>query len=561
MSPVTRTHARRGITVGAIVALGAAAAAPAYAAIVDDPITASAPSAALAVAPIGTYETGVFDASAAEIVAFHAQTRRLFSVDAEAGHVRVLDVKNPSRPTELFALTTAGIVASDGSTIPATAEANSVAVREDGLVVVAVENDPKTDDGWLAFFKANGKGKALGAVRVGAQPDMVTVSPDGAYAVSANEGEPNDAFDVDPEGSVSVVALPKNEKAPTQADVRTATFHAYEGAALPAGVRVFGPTVGDGHPVSRNLEPEYVAVDPASATAYVTVQEANAVAVVDLRSATVSDLFSLGAKDFSAAGNGIDPSDKDKAIAIRTVPVKGLYMPDSIASYEVDGATYLVTANEGDSRDDWGGYEESTRVADLADEGLLCDGLLTDAQLDKKDLGRLKVSTASGFDASTGCYDELYAFGGRSFSIWTTSGAQVFDSGDDFERITAEAVPAFFNASNDASGFDDRSDDKGPEPEGVTVGEVDGRTYAFVGLERVGGVMVYDITDPAAAAFVTYVNNRDFGADPGTGAAGDLGPEGLAFIPAEDSPTRAPLLAVGNEVSGTTTVFSITPQR
>ena len=39
--------------------------------------------------------------------------------------------------------------------------------------------------------------------------------------------------------------------------------------------------------------------------------------------------------------------------------------------------------------------------------------------------------------------------------------------------------------------------------------------------------------------------------------AGDLGPEGLVFIPAAQSPNGRPLLVVGNEVSGTTAVLQL----
>ncbi|WP_228373637.1 choice-of-anchor I family protein [Demequina soli] len=561
MSSATRPLARRGLAVGAAVALGAAAASPAYAAIVAGPASLSAPDAAVALTPLGTYETGVFDASAAEIVAFHARSQQLYSVDANVGEVNVIDQSDPSAPTLVGTLAVAGIVDASGAVIPEGSEANSVAVRDDGLVVVAVESATKTDRGWLAFFDTDGD--ALGAVRVGAQPDMVTVTPDGRMAVTADEGEPNDAYDVDPEGTVSVVTLPKKVAVPTQDAVRIADFHAYEGDALPDGVRVFAGIDGIDHPVSRNLEPEYVAVDAKSRTAYVTLQEADAVAVVDLASATVADVWSLGAKDLSIEGNGIDPSDKDGAIAIQTVPVKALYQPDSIATYTSRGTTYLVTANEGDSRDDWGDYEESVRIKDLGKDGVapLCHGVLTSAQLGNAALGRLTVSKASGLSADGSCYEDLYAFGGRSFSIWTTDGTQVFDSGDDFERITAETLPAYFNSSNDGTEMDNRSDNKGPEPEGVTIGEIRGRTYAFVGLERIGGVMTYDITSPAAPSFVQYVNNRDFAADPESSAAGDLGPEGLAFIAAKDSPTGEAMVAVGNEVSGTTTTFSVTPTK
>jgi len=552
--------------------------------VVADPVALSADGARVALSPLGSYATGVFDESAAEIVAFHARSERLFSVNAQAGEVTVLDVARPSSPRKLFALETTGVRAADGSTVPGGAVANSVAVRPDGLGVVAVEAPDKVSDGWLVVFDAAGDGEALGAWRVGALPDMVTITPDGRRAVVANEGEPADDFSVDPEGSVSVVDLPrrvtgkhagKHAGTVAQDAVRTATFHAFEGDRLPDGVRVFGPDVAgpDGSSerrVSRNLEPEYVTVSKDSRTAYVALQEANAVAEIDLRAARTADLWSLGSKDHSVPGQGLDPSDKDGEAAVREVPVRGLYMPDGIASYTSRGQTYLVTANEGDARE-WGDYAEPARVKDLGDDGLapVCADSPAAGLLDDADLGRLNVTTASGLRADGSCYEELYAFGGRSFSVWTTDGELVFDSGDTFEQVTAEALGDAFNTNHTETKGDGRSDDKGPEPENLAIGEVAGRTYAFVGLERAGGVMVYDVTRPERAAFVTYVSNRDYAVsvedaiDDGTApadalaGAGDLGPEGLAFVPASDSPTHRPLLAVANEVSGTTTLFQV----
>ena len=172
-------------------------------------------------------------------------------------------------------------------------------------------------------------------------------------------------------------------------------------------------------------------------------------------------------------------------------------------------------------------------------------------------LGRLNITTNRGRNAVTGVYEELFAFGARSFSIWTTDGAQVFDSADDLEWLTAAALPANFNASHTSNSRDSRSDDKGPEPEGVTIGKAFGTTYAFIGLERIGGVVVYNINDPLAPVLVDYVNVRDFAAAPNTAAAGDLGPEGLLFIPEDDSPNGQPLLVIGNEISGTTRILQI----
>ncbi len=268
----------------------------------------------------------------------------------------------------------------------------------------------------------------------------------------------------------------------------------------------------------------------------------------------VTDIIGLGVKDHSVEGNGIDASDRDDAINIETYPVFGLFMPDAIASYEFDGVNYFVTANEGDARD------EDARVEDL-DLDPTAFPNAAELQLEEN-LGRLEVSTIDGDTDGDGDFDELYAYGARSFTIFDAEGNLIFDSGDDFEQITAELIPEFFNSTNDENGsFDSRSDAKGPEPEGVVIGEVDGRTFAFIGLERVGGIMVYDITNPAEASFVDYLNNRNFDveaelADGSTNpAVGDLGPEGLTFISAEDSPTGEALLAVSNEVSGTTTLY------
>lgn len=518
--------------------------------------------AALTLTPLGTYETGVFDESAAEIVAFHAATQRAFVINAKLAQVDVLDASDPTNPQLIGVIKGAGI-------------ANSIAIRPDGLGVIALESETKTDPGAVAFFDAtSGDFEIIGQVSVGSLPDMVTISADGHYAVVANEGEPSGDFGIDPEGSISIITLPTTLTSATQSDVKTATFHDYEATGtktLPADVLIFGPTPhGDDNPVSRNLEPEYVTI--TGDQAYVTLQENNAIAVVDLPTAQVTDILPLGFKDYSLPGNALDASDRDGQINIKNYPgLFGIYQPDGIASYTAAGQTYLVTANEGDARE-WGNYAQAARVKSLAKDGYgpICADSSLANQTKDEDLGRLQVSIEHGLKSEPGtgpntdanCYDALYTLGGRSFSIWNTQGEQVFDSGDDFEQITAAQNPEFFNSNHTESNFEGRSDDKGPEPEGLTVGQVGAKTYAFIGLERVGGVMVYDITTPDDATFVTYLNNRDFSESVADGGnlseAGDLGPEGLAFVPATDSPTGTPMLIVGNEVSGTTTFFDIT---
>jgi len=265
------------------------------------------------------------------------------------------------------------------------------------------------------------------------------------------------------------------------------------------------------------------------------------------------ETVSIGIIDF-AIGAGIDASNEDGEINIANWPVYGLFLPDAIAAYEADGETYIVTANEGDSRD-YDGFGEEERVKDLT----LDPARFPDAESLQADenLGRLKTTSTLGDLDGDGDYDRIFSYGSRSFSIFDVYGNLVYDSGDEFEQRTAQLIPEYFNSSNDETGFDDRSDDKGPEPEAVEIGVMNGRTYAFIGLERVGGIMVYDISMPWDSHFVAYLNNRDWEGDPEADEGGDLGPEGLEFIAAADSPTRTPLLVVSNEVSGSTTIYDL----
>ncbi|MBD1876226.1 choice-of-anchor I family protein [Nodosilinea sp. FACHB-131] len=488
--------------------------------------------------PVGTYSTGVFDASAAEIVVHDPATQRLFVVNANVPTVEVLDISDPSNPTKLFNIDPSAYGAG----------ANSVAISN-GIVAVAIESEEKTDPGSVVFFDIDGN--FLNAVTVGALPDMLTFTPDGTKVLVANEGEPNADYSIDPEGSISIIDLSGGVENLTQANVTTAdftTFNDQRDALVADGVRIFGPNAT----VAQDVEPEYIAVTGDSRTAYVALQENNALAVVDIASGAVTDILPLGYKDHSVVP--LDASDRDDAINITTYPnLFGLYLPDAISLYEAGGATYIVTANEGDARE-YDTFAEEARVSDLKLDPVAFPNA-AEIQADEI-LGRLTVTTTLGDANGDGLYEELYALGGRSFSIWDTQGNLVYDSGAEFEQTIAELFPAEFNSDNSENGsFDSRSDAKGPEPEGVTVGEVNGRTYAFIGLERFGGVMTYDITNPTEAFFVDFVNNRDFEGNAEDGTAGDLGAEGLVFIPAADSPSGNPLVVVANEVSGSTTVF------
>jgi hypothetical protein len=933
----------------------------------------------LNISKLGTYSVGIFSdvVSGAEISAHDPKSQRLFVVNGAQNHIEVLNIKNPSAPVKLFSI--------DCS--PYGSQPNSVACN-DGVVAVAMQAAVKTDAGKAVFFDIDGN--LAGQVTVGALPDMITFSPNGRYVLVANEGEPSDDYQTDPEGSVSIIQ-PKFGKiknpqgrgkvlALKSATVRTAGFTAFNNATLDSSVRIFGP----GASVAQDLEPEYITVAADSRTAYVTLQENNAIATIDLASATVTRIKGLGFKDHSlvdaitetftfkdaalpvigttvgnqaiklggfsglafegidevtgnykfitntdrgpngeptgvirpfllpdfspevvrfelnrdtgaltitqrialkrsdgttpitgrpnlqvaegtantayndetgvdllgntlavdpfggdfegivvdptdgsfwmcdeyrpaiyhfnssgilidrfvpigtaaaagqedgyygtevlpaviaqrrqnrgfegialyggkiyafvqsparnpvsasngslnalqnvrlvemdttthvtrqfiytldnanlggdpntradkigdmvsmgngdflaverdddsvrdgdaantiekkiyrfnltnatdvssmsgligmtgktvdqltvaemlansitpvmktlqvdlvAAGydnvqkveglalvdpftlavindndfqvagitinnttgtftlnsgynpepivlglidmqsNSLDASDKDNVINIRPWPVKGMYLPDTIGSFKVGKRTYLVTANEGDSRD-YAGFSEESRVKDLTLDPVafpLWATLRKDSNL-----GRLKVTKTLGKN-SDNKYSELYSFGGRSFSIWNDAGEQVFDSGDLIEQIIAAdpVYGAIFNAGHTNVTRDDRSDDKGPEPEALAIGEIKGSVYAFLGLERISGFMTFDITDPTSPRFLGYINNRDPNTTPALGVGGDVGPEGLLFIEAKDSPTRKPMLAISNEVSSTVTFYNI----
>lgn len=233
----------------------------------------------------------------------------------------------------------------------------------------------------------------------------------------------------------------------------------------------------------------------------------------------------------------IDASDRDGGYSPNYWPVVGMYQPDGIASFTVNGETYLVTANEGDARD-YEGYSEESRVGDVTLDPLYFANI--DVLQREDQLGRLKITTANGDPDGDGVFSALHSFGGRSFSIWSNDGRLVFDSAADFERNT-QKNGVWINPESE-----NRSDDKGPEPEGVVIGEIGRRIYAFIGLERAGGIMVYDITDPAKPVFQQWAYHPEH-----------ISPEGLAFVPAHESPDGHPLLLVSHEVSGTVVIYRV----
>ncbi|WP_394203723.1 choice-of-anchor I family protein [Shewanella waksmanii] len=525
---------------------------------------------------IGRYESGVFGQSAAEIVDFHKASQHIFVINAQSGQVDIIDgrglIADTVAPEQQYTLNNLAKVAQiDVATDLGLAHlggVNSLAIYDD-LLAVAIERgdgqgNSKQANGFVAFYQLDSQAQPslVKSVEVGVLPDNVVFSHDGSKVIVANEGEPNDAYTLDPQGSVSVIAVTNGVPADVASSIGFSDFN--QGQArhdeLSDKIKINGPDAT----IAQDLEPEYIAVAQDNRQAYVSLQENNAIAVIDLEQLTVVSILPLGLKDFGLLENAIDASDKDDAINIQAYTgVFGMYQPDTIASYQWNGANFIVSANEGDARD-YSGFSEEVRADDLI---LDPNHPQFAAAQDKTQLGRLKVTTSMGDTDGDGDYDQIVAYGGRSFSIWDTSGNLVFDSGNQITRITAAVLGKNFNNHNEESKGDSRSDDKGAEPEALAIGEIGGKHYAFVGLERTSGFMIFDISNPFAVQFIDYVVNRDFSVEfeidgediSGTPElAGDLGPEGMKFIAAKDSPTDSPLLVIGNEVSGTTAVYQLT---
>ncbi len=467
---------------------------------------------------IGSLINGTGDEGFAEISAFDPHTTKLFIVNPNDGELSVWDLSDPVIPVQGVDISLSGIP-------------NSVAAHN-GLIAVALENaSNKQANGIIATYDAKSQ-VLLNSYQAGALPDMVTFSPDGKYIVAANEGEPNDLYTVDPEGSITIIEVESGEAS-------TIGFTAFNQQAIGNNFRVFGPDAT----LAQDIEPEYIAISDDSKTAYVALQENNGIAIVNLKTKTITDVIGLGVKDYALPGNQIDASDKDNLVGnFQNWPVFGFYHPDAITFAKIKGQQCLITANEGDSRD-YDGFSEEKRVKDLNLDPDIFPEAAT-LQLEEN-LGRLKTTTANGDIDGDGDYDKIYAYGARSFTIWSTTGAIIYDSGDQIGKTVFDLDPTAFN-NNEGGEADKRSDDKGAEPEAVQTLKVGNKTLLFVGLERTGGVMVYDITNPSHPIFLEWL--RD---------ATDISPEGLTVVKASDSPTGNPLIIVTHEVSNSVAIYEV----
>lgn len=479
-------------------------------------------------------------AGASEVVAH--EDGLLYVTNGTLGRIDILDIG-----------TNAALNSIDLTALPDFAGVQSVDVKN-GVVAAAVSQAPEDVDifdapqsiaqpGFIAFFDAD-TGALLSTVETGNLPDAVKFSPDGRTLAVAGEGEFNEdsAHANDPLGTVTLIDVTD----PTNPQARIIDFTAFNGledAARAAGIRV-----KEGASIAADVEPELSAFSPDGSKLFVSLQENNAMARIDVATGRIESVVSLGTVDFSTDSK-LDAKD-DGIINIRNFDnLVGLRMPDTIATFGVggdDSRTYILTANEGDDR----GFD-AARVSQLAAQGRI------DPSVNIAGLERLTVSTVDGDTDGDGDIDVLHTFSSRSFSIFDDTGNLVFDSGDDFEQIIAARAPERFNDDQGRSGNENRSDNKGPEPEAAAVGQVGDRTFAFIGLERDSGIMIYDVTNPARSFFVDYIEPR-FVKDTAEGEIALHSPETIIFIPADESASGKPQISVAYEISGSTAVFDLT---
>lgn len=505
--------------------------------IVDNDKQAPVPSQQIQLNYIGSFDPSGTNNSSTEIVVHDPSTQRLFTISSITDVFDIIDFSTPTTPS---VVKTVDMAPYGGIT--------SIAVKN-GIIAAASPNTNPQQNGSVVFFDINGN--FLKQVTVGALPDMITFSPDGTKVVTANEGEPNDAYTVDPEGTISIIDISGGIGNLTQTNVTTLNFNNFDNqvAALTAtGLR----KVRTNNTLSQDLEPEYVTISADSQKAWVTLQENNAIAEVNLATKTITGIWGLGKKDMSLPGNGFDASDNNGEVLIANWPVKAYYVPDAVQNYKVGNTQYIVTANEGDEKD-LSGYSERTTVG--ANTYILDPAIFPNSAVLKTshNLGRFRVSSATGNTDGDSDFEEMAALGARSFSIFNADTKQiVYDSGDQFERYIAANYPLLFNVDNESNTVKNRSRAKGPEPEGVALGSINGQTYAFITLERTGGVMVYNITDPNHPTFTDYKHSRSTSA-----YGGDNGPEGIIYIAPENTTTNKGYVIIANEISGTLSMYEV----
>ncbi len=571
----------------------------------DEPPLTQTPPTAVSLSLLGRYSTGQFGAGAATGLAYYGGDKTAYVVNEHDNRIDVLSLTTPATPQRSARIDASALAATAlsrpmGKVSAVAAFDDPVATNDRDRIAITVKGAGVSDNGAVVILKA-GDRSLVKVFATGVGPRSVTFSQDGRFIVTADEGAPAPDYSVDPEGSISVVDQTPTPVAPATTAPPVITvldFRAFNLSGvtpIPATSRE-NEILSDVRFTGRAGITRAVDLMPAVVTtavngrAYVSMPENNAMASVAMSTPSrIETIVGIGSKDFNTATSRMDASDQDAGGLLTARPVSGLRQAGGLVAYRNADEILLLSANTGAPRL-LPGFNDTTRAATL----LLDPAKFPDAATlqQNANLGRLIVSTLDGNAPATAGstppppaapipavpqdpdIETILTFGARSFSILRATGFPIYDSGDDFERITLERLGSNFNSAAEANGTgDSQSDDQGPAPKAIAIGQIDGAAFAFIGLSEVGGVMSYALDSRLRSGrFLDYRNERVFtvdtsnatdanadGAIDSNPAAGDLGPSAMVFVPISASPTADSLLLMTNEVSGTTTVYAVRP--
>ena len=163
----------------------------------------------LNVSQVGQYDSGAGEGGT-EILAYDENLNRAFVTNGAESALDILSFKG-LESGEFQTIESSKRVFLKDFGIENVNDITSVASHPTkDMIALSVVSNPKTDPGYVVLLTKDGE--YLTKVQVGALPDMVTFTPDGTKLLSANEGEPNDDYSIDPEGTISIIDLSSESK-------------------------------------------------------------------------------------------------------------------------------------------------------------------------------------------------------------------------------------------------------------------------------------------------------------------------------------------------------------
>lgn len=484
-----------------------------------------------------TLRVGGFNTGATGQISYDHTTNKLYSVNQEKLGFDIIDYSDIFKPNLIQTVDVSGFINNIRSIESAS-----------GFVFIAGDGSSPQLPGKLLIYNSNGVYRKQ--LSLGTTPDRMKFSPDNITLVIANEGIPDSSYSTDPSGSVNIINTVSGINFLTQSDVKTVDFTLLDTTAYDPLIHIYDNA---GQSPSQDLEPEAIAISPDSKKAYVVFQENNALAIIDLFTATLDTIFGLGYLDYGVYE--LDASDLANQVNLDSYPrLYGMHQPSDIEMFEENGEYYLMTSNQGAPRK-YQGYDETVRVKNQPVDPSKFSNL--QPLLQDTLFGRLNITSAFGDRNGDGLHDSLLCFGSRSFSIWDRSGALRTSSTDELALFISPFYDSIYNSSADHNASrKQRSDDMGTEPSAIAIGEVDGNPCYFIGLYQMGGIVIY-FGSGGNPGWDSYNLDRNFSVPADDPMAGDLGPTDLEFVPANRTPLGIAQLFVANRVSGTISVYQI----